>query len=79
MLVLLLYVSIVIVCHRYCMLLVLYVIVIFYILYGESLYGDNVAFKMNEMARNEKIWTYNSSERAHNEKIWTYNKKILQQ
>ncbi len=37
---LLLYVSIqvVIVCHRYCMFLSLYVIVIYYILYGQSLY-----------------------------------------
>jgi hypothetical protein len=30
---------------------------------------------MNEMARNEKFWTYNSSEMAHNRKIRTYNKK----
>ncbi len=32
---------------------------------------------MNETARNEKNWTYNSSEMALNGKIWTYNKKKI--
>ncbi len=30
---------------------------------------------MDEIARNEKIWTYNKSFMACNEKIWTYNVK----
>jgi hypothetical protein len=30
---------------------------------------------MDEMAYNEKNWTYNRRAMAHNEKIWTYNIK----